>query len=73
MTIEHIGPYTAIRLQQELGIDTVEQLCQAARQHSIRNLPGFGKRSEARLQTAAEQILSRSNRASRGASLGGAA
>jgi DNA polymerase/3'-5' exonuclease PolX len=74
MTIEHVGPYTAIRLQQELGIDTVEQLCQAARQHSIRNLPGFGKRSEARLQTAAEQILARSSkRTSHGAFLGGAA
>jgi DNA polymerase/3'-5' exonuclease PolX len=62
MTIEHIGPYTAIRLQQELSINGVEELWQAAYQHKIRSLPGFGIRSEARLKAAAEQILNRSKR-----------
>lgn len=62
MTIEHIGPYTAIRLQQELGIDSVEKLWQAAYQHNIRNLPGFGVRSETRLKIAAEKILNRNKR-----------
>jgi DNA polymerase/3'-5' exonuclease PolX len=60
MTIEHIGPYTAIRLQQELSINNVEDLWQAAYQHRIRSLPGFGARSEARLKIAAEKILNRS-------------
>jgi DNA polymerase/3'-5' exonuclease PolX len=73
MTIEHIGPYTAIRLQQELGVDTVEELWQAAYQHNIRSLPGFGVRSEARLKTAAEQILNRNKHTNHLIPLGGAA
>jgi DNA polymerase (family 10) len=57
MAIEHIGPYTAIRLHEELGIDSPEKLWQAAQQQHIRNLPGFGTRSEMRLKLAAEQLL----------------
>jgi DNA polymerase/3'-5' exonuclease PolX len=57
MTLEHIGPYTAIRLYEELGIGSVEQLWLAAQQHRIRALPGFGTKSEKRLKIAAEQVL----------------
>lgn len=57
MAIEHIGPYTAIRLHEELGIDSPEKLWLAAQQHHIRDLPGFGARSETRLKQAAEQLL----------------
>jgi DNA polymerase (family 10) len=57
MAVDHIGPYTAIRLHEELGIDTIEKLWAAAKQHRIRELPGFGIRSEARLQKVAENIL----------------
>ncbi len=57
MAVEHIGPYTAIRLHEELGIDSLEKLVWAAEQHAIRELPGFGARSEVRLKMAAEQIL----------------
>ena len=57
MALEHIGPYTAIRLYEELGIDTVEKLWRAAQQQRIRQLEGFGIRSEARLKAAAEHIL----------------
>ncbi|GCF09758.1 helix-hairpin-helix domain-containing protein [Dictyobacter arantiisoli] len=70
MSVEHIGPYTAIRLYQELGIETVEQLLQAANRKQIRQLAGFGIRSEARLKAAAEQILTHKNT---NHSLGGAA
>jgi len=73
MTVEHIGPYTAIRLQQELDINTIEQLWQAAHQQKIRHLPGFGKRSEARLQAAAEQILAKAKRNNHESHLGGVA
>ena len=57
MNLEHIGPYTAIRLYDELGIDSVEKLWRAAQQQNIRHLAGFGIRSEARLKAVAEQVL----------------
>ncbi len=59
LSLEHVGPYTAIRLNEELGIDSVEKLYHAAQQQKIRHLPGFGIRSEARLKRAAEQVLRR--------------
>jgi DNA polymerase/3'-5' exonuclease PolX len=57
MAVEHIGPYTAIRLHEELGVDTLEKLLQAAKQRRIRNLPGFGVRSEERIREAVEMLL----------------
>jgi DNA polymerase/3'-5' exonuclease PolX len=57
LKIEHIGPYTAIRLHEELGIDSPQALWQAAQQGRIRHLPGFGVRSEARLKDAVEHFL----------------
>ena len=57
MAIEHIGPYTAIRLYEELGIDSPEKLWWAAQQQRIRRLSGFGPRSETRLKEAVRLIL----------------
>lgn len=57
MAIEHVGPYTAIRLYEELGIDSPEKLWWAAQQQHIRRLPGFGVRSETRLKEAARHLL----------------
>ena len=57
MAIEHIGPYTAIRLYEELDIDSPEKLWLAAQQQRIRQLPGFGARSEARLKEAVRHVL----------------
>ncbi|GAC1358253.1 MAG: hypothetical protein NVS2B12_29650 [Ktedonobacteraceae bacterium] len=62
MTLEHIGPYTAIRLYEELSIDSVEKLWWAAHQQRIQQLEGFGIRSEARLKAAAEHILRARNK-----------
>lgn len=56
MAIEHIGPRTAIRLYEELGIDTPDKLWWAAHQQRIRKLPGFGVRSEERLKEAAARL-----------------
>ncbi len=61
MALEHVGPRTAIRLYEELNIDTPEKLWWAAQNHSIRGLSGFGKRSEARLQQAATQARQNRN------------
>ena len=57
MAVEHIGPNMAIRLYEELGIDTLEKLWWAAHQQRIRRLPGFGARSEARIKEAVEKLL----------------
>ncbi|HKV02345.1 MAG TPA: helix-hairpin-helix domain-containing protein [Ktedonobacteraceae bacterium] len=57
MAIEHVGPHIATRLHEELGIDTPEKLLWAAHQQRIRKLPGFGVRSEARLEEAAARLL----------------
>src|SRR3989442_7440021 len=40
LSIEHVGPRTAIRLYEELGIDTPEKLWWAANQQRIRQLSG---------------------------------
>jgi DNA polymerase (family 10) len=71
MNLEHIGPYTALRLYEELGIDSVEKLWRAAQQQRIRHLAGFGIRSEARLQATAEQIMKKKKQSN--PVLGGAA
>src|SRR5437660_11421655 len=69
MAVEHVGARTAIRLYEELGIDTPEKLWWAAQQQRIRKLPGFGARSEARLKEAAARL----HKGSHTASLNGAA
>ena len=61
MALDHIGPYTAIRLYEELAIDSVEKLWRAAHQQRIRHLEGFGVRSENRLKATAEHILHAKN------------
>ncbi len=57
MAVEHVGPRSAIRLYEELGINTPEQLWWAAHQQRIRKLRGFGVRSEERLKMAAGKLL----------------
>jgi DNA polymerase/3'-5' exonuclease PolX len=57
LAVEHIGPRSAAQLYEELGIDSVEKLWQAAEQGRIRHLFGFGPRSEARLKEAAARLL----------------
>jgi len=59
MAVEHVGPVTAIRLYEELGVDSPEKLWWAAQQQRIRHLPGFGERSEARLKAAAQHLRSK--------------
>ncbi len=57
LAVHFVGIQTAVRLYQELAIDSPEKLWEAAKQHRIRSLPGFGPRSEARLQEGARQFL----------------
>lgn len=56
LAVEHVGPRTAIRLYEELAIDSAEKLWWAAQQQRIRKLHGFGPQSEARLKEAAAPL-----------------
>jgi DNA polymerase (family 10) len=62
LAVEHIGPTIALRLYEDLGVDTLEKLWKATQQQRIRQLSGFGPRSEIRIKEAVESVLKRRNR-----------
>ena len=45
-SIEGIGPKTVKVLYEELGITNIEELEEAAKKEKLRNLTGFGEKSE---------------------------
>ncbi|MEW1781272.1 DNA polymerase/3'-5' exonuclease PolX [Arthrobacter sp. NPDC080086] len=57
-----LGPKRARILQHELGITSLDELAQAAAAHRIRELHGFGARSESRLLEALTARLTRDRR-----------
>jgi DNA polymerase (family X) len=54
-----LGPKRARRLYEELGIDSLDALQQAATAHRIRELKGFGPKAEQTLLAAAETASAR--------------
>ncbi|MCG2820421.1 MAG: DNA polymerase/3'-5' exonuclease PolX, partial [Candidatus Atribacteria bacterium] len=46
LNISEVGPKTAKLLYEELGVDNIEKLEKAVRQHQIKDLPGMGEKSE---------------------------
>ncbi len=60
--IPGLGPKRVHTLYHELGIHTPRQLLDAAREGRIRELPGFGTRSERRLAEATAGYLERTRR-----------
>ena len=50
-----LGPKTARRIWQELGITTVEELRQAAEAERLRTLPGLGAKTEERILKALDE------------------
>ncbi|WP_019176106.1 DNA polymerase/3'-5' exonuclease PolX [Methanomassiliicoccus luminyensis] len=46
MSVPDVGPRSVIRLRQELGVNSLQELKEAALSHRIRGLKGFGERSE---------------------------
>ncbi|MEF9673343.1 helix-hairpin-helix domain-containing protein [Pseudomonas sp. PCH446] len=54
LAIPGLGPKRVQHLYQELGIQTLEQLSEAASQGRIRHLRGFGAETENRLLKAAQ-------------------
>lgn len=55
LSIAGLGPKRVRHLYHDLGIETAQQLCEAARQGRIRHLPGFGEKMETRLLSAAQK------------------
>ena len=56
MRLPGLGPKTAARIWQELGVTTVEELKRAAEQEQLRTLAGLGAKTEERiLKALAEQ------------------
>ena len=56
MRLPGLGPKTAARIWQELGVTTIDELKQAAEQEQLRTLAGLGAKTEERiLKALAEQ------------------
>ncbi len=65
-----VGPKKAARFWKELGITSLSQLEQAAREGRLRTLPGMGERSEAQILESIEALRRRqSGRMSIGAAM----
>lgn len=62
LSIEGIGPKTALRLTRELGITSIAQLEKAAKNGQLRNLKGFGQRSEQSILQAIQTFQGRQQR-----------
>ena len=62
LSIAGLGPKRVRHLYHDLGIETAQQLCQAAQQGRIRHLPGFGEKMEARLLSAAQKGIGKDRR-----------
>lgn len=59
MSVPEMGPKKARRLWEELGIDSVEALQAAAEGGKLRNLKGFGAKSEERILKGIELLARR--------------
>ncbi len=57
MALDGVGPITAQRLHDELGLANPRDVVDAAERGKIRTLYGFGTRSEERLAGAAREVL----------------
>jgi len=60
--IPNLGPKRVRLLWQELGVETVDQLHRAACDGRIREVPGFGEKSEEKIRLALEAQLSKKRR-----------
>jgi DNA polymerase (family 10) len=56
LRVEGLGPKRVKQVYDTLGIDTLEKLTEAARAGNLSELPGMGKKSEAKLLAAIEVL-----------------
>ncbi|CCF85238.1 helix-hairpin-helix domain-containing protein [Nitrolancea hollandica] len=61
MRVPGIGPRIALRLMAELGLESPEDVIQAAEAGAIRKLYRFGEKSEANLARAARALIASSS------------
>lgn len=50
LNVPGVGPKKAARLHEELSIDSIEDLQEAAENHKIRQLEGFGRKTEEKIE-----------------------
>ncbi|AOZ04360.1 DNA polymerase III (plasmid) [Cupriavidus sp. USMAHM13] len=62
LQVPGLGPKRARLLQHDLGISGLSELVQAAREHRVRQLHGFGARSEQRILEAVQAHVERNRR-----------
>lgn len=62
LEVPGIGPARAQQLYQALGITTISGLLQAAQEHKLRDLPGFGPKVEERIAREAAALIASSQR-----------
>jgi hypothetical protein len=65
-TIPGVGPQLALRLHDELGVDTLEALEVAAHDGRLERMPGIGARRAAALRASLTQMLDRARGMRRG-------
>ncbi|MEZ4513519.1 MAG: DNA polymerase/3'-5' exonuclease PolX [Chloroflexota bacterium] len=56
LRVEGLGPKRVKQVYDELGVTTIEGLTAVAREGKLQNLPGLGKKSEAKLIAAIEAL-----------------
>jgi DNA polymerase (family 10) len=62
LEVPSIGPARARLIAERLGVTTVEELVEAAREHRLQALPGFGPKLEERIAREAARVAQRSRR-----------
>jgi DNA polymerase (family 10) len=62
MELEGVGPKLAMRLNQELGVASIDDLEKVAKEGRVRELKGFGPKKEANILVSIEAYRSRQTR-----------
>jgi DNA polymerase (family 10) len=62
LEIPEVGPKTAMLLNRELGIENIDQLKKAAEEHRLRQLKGFGDKSEEKILQGIKTLESKGTR-----------
>jgi len=62
LSVPDVGPKTAMALYKELGIANLDQLKQAALDHRVRTLKGFGEKTEERIVQGLRTLESKGGR-----------
>ncbi|MEM4232933.1 MAG: DNA polymerase/3'-5' exonuclease PolX [Thermoplasmata archaeon] len=62
LSVPDVGPKTAMLLNRELGISNLEDLKRAIAEHKLRNLKGFGEKSEQRILRGIQTLEAKAGR-----------